>query len=138
MNIDLDAKITEHFIWREALLLSRWHIYAFPDSITHKQNIYDTCLVLEEIRSILQSPLKVTSFYRPRKYNHEIGGALESLHMQGLACDFIPTKVPVQKAKLALVDFLEELDCRMEDNGKGGWIHIDLGKPGYSGRFFKP
>lgn len=138
MQIDLNARITENFKWREALYLPRWNIHAFPLSQMHRENIIDTCEVLEQIRDILNSPLKVTSFYRPRKYNQEIGGALESLHIQGLACDFIPTKVPIQNAKLAIKEFLEQLDCRMEDNGLGGWIHIDLGQPGFSGRLFKP
>jgi len=138
VQINLDEKITEHFKWREFLYCSQWGVCVFPISVLQKQNIIDTCEVLENIRSILNSPLKVTSGLRPNVYNKLIGGAVESYHTQGLAVDFIPTKVSVHKARIALNEFLPDLKCRMENNGKGGWIHIDTGKVGPSGRFFRP
>lgn len=138
MKVSLDDKITPHFTWREFLFCPQWNVHVFPLGELHKQNILETCETLESIREILNSPLKIVSGYRPRRYNQIIGGAVESLHIQGLAADFIPTKAKVQTSKIALKSFLEELQCRMEDNGKGGWIHIDLGNVGPSGRFFKP
>jgi hypothetical protein len=138
MDINLNEKITDNFKWREMLYCPQWNVHAFPLSQMHKENIIDVCETLENIRDILNSPLKITSGYRPRRYNQLIGGAVESYHMQGLAADFIPTKASVHKAKIALIEFLPDLQCRMEDNGKGGWIHIDLAAPGPGGRFFKP
>lgn len=138
MSIDLDDKITPNFKWREFLFCPQWNVHVFPLSKMHMENILDVCETLENVRDILKSPLKITSGYRPRKYNQLINGSVESYHMQGLAADFVPTKVSVHKAKIALIDFLPDLQCRMENNGRGGWIHIDLASPGPSGRFFRP
>lgn len=138
MQIDLDAHVTENFKWREVLYCPQWSAHVFPVSDLHRQNIISTCEILEQIRDILNSPLKITSLYRPKAYNKQICGAVNSLHLEGKAADFIPTAVPIQNAKIALKSFLEQLNCRMEDNGKGGWIHIDTGEPGFTGRFFKP
>lgn len=137
MQIDLEAKITPHFKYKEFLYLPKWRIYHVPLQ-EHVENLAELCLVLEQIRAIFKTPLKITSGIRPRVYNTEIGGSFNSLHMQGLAADFVPTKVNLHTMKRNLVDFLDELDCRMEDNGNGRWIHIDLGTPGKTGRFFKP
>jgi len=137
MTINLDDKITPNFKWREFLFCPQWNTHVFPLSEMHKENILDVCETLENIRDILKSPLKITSGLRPRRYNKLIGGAPESYHMQGLAADFVPTKVSVHKARIALIEFLPDLQCRMEKHN-GGWIHIDLAAPGPGGRYFKP
>lgn len=137
MTIDLDYNITKHFKWREFLFCPQWDCHVFPENEIQKQNIIKVCMVLENIRSILNSPLKVTSGLRPSVYNELIGGAPNSYHTKGMACDFVPTKVSVHKARIALIEFLPDLGCRMEKHS-GGWIHIDTAKPGAGGRYFKP
>lgn len=138
MIIDIEDNITPHFTWKEALFCPQWGVYVFPTDEEHMTNIIAVAQKLEMIREILKSPLRITSWYRPDVYNKLIGGAEKSAHRVGQAVDFQPTKVSVMKSKIALKDFLEDLDLRMEDNGRGNWIHIDTRPPGRSGRFFKP
>ena len=138
MIIDLDDFITPHFKWREFLYCPKWEVCVFPTEYEHVKNITAICETLEVVRDILKSPLKINSGYRPNEYNILIGGSLNSYHTKGMAVDILPIKVSVHKAKIALNGFLEDLDCRMENNGRGGWIHLDHGKVGKSGRFFKP
>lgn len=52
----------------------------------------DTDLVdlLEEIRAIFKSPIKITSGYRCEKHNRELEGAAEnSYHVKGMAADIL-------------------------------------------------
>lgn len=129
MRINLEENITDNFKWYEALYLVQWDIYTFPNSRDIRDNIIKTCLKLEELRSLFNVPFFVSSFYRPKHYNRMIGGAKNSWHMQGLACDFIPVGVDVNfaKQKILAENMLEKLDIRMESN-TDGWIHIDLGR----------
>jgi hypothetical protein len=144
MRINLEEKITEHFIWREALHLASWQVCVFPETHEIRDNIIKTCLKLEEIRTILNTPLFITSFYRPKYYNINIGGSRGSFHLKGLAADFIPLNLPVPLAKEKILSegVLERINVRMEDvsdlDVEDNWIHIDLGAPGVTGRYFKP
>lgn len=141
MIIDLSSKIygSQNFYWYEALRLPQWDIHCFPQTAEHMDQMEIMAGKLEKIRIILGGePLKITSWYRPGAYNKKIRGATNSYHMRGMAVDFVPDRMSANKAKILIKDYLEELDLRMEDNGKGRWIHLDLGKPGKTGRFFKP
>ena len=126
-----------HFTWREALNLDSVGICVLPEK-SIEENLVTTAKVMEHIRKILKCPLRVTSWYRPNFYNQLIGGAPKSYHTQGLAVDFQPVGMSVYKAKIILKEYLEPLGIRMENNGRGNWIHIDLGNVRKSGRFFKP
>jgi len=141
MICDLKAPITleRNFVWSEALLLREWGVHCFPVNENVKSNIIKTAERLEAIRRMLQCSLLITSWYRPTMYNIEIGGARHSAHVQGLAVDFKPMGLDIQEAKKHLSYNLISLGIRMEDNGKGNWIHIDLIDPGIHGkRHFLP
>lgn len=128
--------ITKHFSVHEALFLPKWAQHHVPDH-TERDNIVKTALRLEAVRQILGSPLTVTSWMRPEKYNRIIGGAPNSMHKYGLAVDFVPMKMPADEARTILSPHLEDLDIRMEDLRHAGWVHIDL-SPDSKKRFFKP
>ena len=85
----------------------------------------------------LNCPLRITSWYRPGAYNIEIGGARNSYHTKGLAVDFQPLGMDCDDARKELEPILEKLEIRMEKKPGSNWVHIDLGKVGYS-RYFIP
>lgn len=128
------------FRWHEALYLPRWKIYAIPDNDTICENIIKTAEKMDLIRSIFNKPIKVTSWLRPGSYNQLIGGAKQSAHVEGLACDFIIIGCDSQTVRATLKDRLQELGIRMESIPTPH-VHIDLrcsDDMTNERRFFKP
>lgn len=79
--------------------------------------------VLEDIRSFFGEPIIVTSGNRCDDYNRSIGGAYESKHKVGIACDF--------KVKNELHELVYEyLEHKYRDKYGLGlydtWVHIDM------------
>lgn len=132
--IDLNELIPgqTRFKWSDALYLHRWHTYCEPNE-AQKENIIKVCEKLNLIWDLV-GPFHITSFLRPEAYNTFIGGAKNSCHLQGMACDFFP-EIGVDKAKNLLIPKLEEWNIRMERN-TDIWVHIDLKFPGPSSRYF--
>jgi zinc D-Ala-D-Ala carboxypeptidase len=126
----------KYFKWKEALLLREWDIYALPDEDVAK-NIIDMAEVMDQIRILFGKPIVITSWYRPPKYNDDIGGSFKSYHMQGLACDFIVKGYRSDAVREILLEFLDKFDIRMEDLEGASWVHVDLGNPNPN-RFFVP
>ena len=130
-----------HFFWREVLYLKRWRVHAIPSQF-EINNLIHVCQKLELVRALFKSPIHITSGLRPGLYNAECGGSKGSYHKIGSAIDFIvggfDTFGGCNHARAIIKPHLEEWDIRMEDLSVANWIHIDLGKPGPSGRFFIP
>ena len=96
-------------------------------------NVYRTAQFLEDVRALIQSPIRITSWYRCLVLNTAIGGSATSRHMLGLAAD-------CQTLALDLVDAFEAIAASalpfdqliIEQTGDGAkWLHIGLseGKP---------
>jgi hypothetical protein len=142
MKIDLDDNIgdSKFFRWGEALYLPQWDIDVFPDNDLIALNIEKTAIAMDKIRDFFNVPLKVTSWYRPGRYNRLIGGAMASAHISGLACDFMVQNMKSQEARRILFPKLVEFNIRME-NLETPHVHIDL-KCGQdmdiNKRYFKP
>jgi uncharacterized protein YcbK (DUF882 family) len=64
---------------------------------------------LIELRKIIERPIYITYGYRCPRYNHQIGGIVNSYHLIGLAAD-------IKVKDISLIDFLEI--C--EEIGLGG------------------
>lgn len=128
---------SKHFKWKEALWLPQWGFHSLPTQDI-ALNIIETANRMDAIRNIIVKPIYVTSWYRPLAYNRLIGGAKSSYHTSGLAVDFIVKGYQSDAVRELLIDFLEKLEIRMEDLSGASWVHIDLGKPMKTGRFFKP
>lgn len=83
-------KLSENFYFSEAVK---------PD-VSINNEIYENLLYsakrVEEIRSFVDSPLKVISWYRTY-WDNFIGGASKSAHLKGLAVDFRATKYKNQR-----------------------------------------
>lgn len=77
-------------------------------------------LKLEKLRTLLKVPIKINSGYRCPEHNAEIGGAVGSYHIKGMAADiFAAGYRPAEIAEIAkMVGF----------NGIGiyeNWLHVD-------------
>lgn len=90
------------------------------------ENLRHLCeTMLEPIRGILGVPLKINSGYRSPALNSYVGGSKNSAHRFGLAADFVPVGMPIQKAferirkhpELGWDQLILECDA---------WIHIGL------------
>lgn len=123
-------KISPHFSFEELVFTS------FPDfkvlnRLEGEKRLSElTALsfyLLEPVRLILNSPLKITSAYRCRALNAFVGGSASSQHLKGEAADFIPLNVGLSEA------FLKIKNCLGLHFGQlisePGWIHISLGTP---------
>lgn len=139
MQLDLDDFIpgSVHFRWREALWLDTWKIYTWPDEIQY-QNIIKTAKIMDAIRNRVGAPLIVTSWLRPFLYNKIIGGAPNSQHLQGLACDFKCYTISPYGLRDIIRPELDRLNIRMEKDTPG-WVHCDLAQVRYdTEREFRP
>ena len=143
-------QVSDYFTVKEALWCNEWSRLATEKdglSIMVKFNIVKAADWMDQVREILAVPVKVKSWFRPKAYNALIGGARESMHMDGRAVDFwtdqdgdgTRTGADCDRIKEQLKTHLVKLDVRMEDTGKGArWVHLDDKKVPYGARFFKP
>lgn len=84
--------------------------------------------VLEQVRTLVGAPIKVSSGYRAPALNKAVGGAANSAHVFGLAAD-ITTSALSPKALARMID---ESDIVFDQLiYEGTWVHIGLttGKP---------
>lgn len=138
--------ITQHFAWSEFLYLPQWKVEHIP-SEDEKANIILLVNKMEEIRSLLNKPINIHCGIRPilnnkdseyngKDYNEFVKGAKQSAHKIGLAADWDANE-DCDITRAFLLPYLEQLNIRMENKEKSGWIHIDLEKPNPN-RFFIP
>lgn len=84
--------------------------------------------VLEQVRTLVGAPIKVSSGYRAPALNKAVGGAANSMHALGLAAD-ISTAAMTPKA---LARLIQQSDIQFDQLiYEGTWVHIGLstGKP---------
>ena len=125
-------KLTPHFSWNEMTRTSYKRF--FDENRREARNyacaIYLTANMMERVRSLIRSPIKVTSGFRCEDLNSAIGGSKLSQHRRGEACDFQPYKCTIEEAfeKIAI----EVREKRLNVGQlllERGWIHISLGHP---------
>lgn len=126
-----------NFIWKDALWLSKWKVYAVP-SVEQENEIVKIAFKLQQIRDFFGLAINAVSWLRPTAYNVLIGGATDSAHMYGMAVDFVVENVNCDEIRRQLLPKLDELKIRMEDRPGSNWVHIDNRDPGAGKRFFKP
>lgn len=79
---------------------------------------------LQKLRDIVKFPLNLTSAYRCKKHNENVGGALTSKHLQGRAADIDLTCLTDHQKKT----LLEAIKLVPELKGVGvakSFIHVD-------------
>ena len=95
-----------------------------PDSII--PNIQKCAEMMETIRSLLDKPINIHSCYRSVSVNKLVGGKPSSMHLQGLAVDFVSPAfgTPVQIANAIIASDIEFGKLIYEFDS---WIHIQPG-----------
>lgn len=89
--------LTSHFSLYEMCRVDKYGFVNAPSSYV-RDNLYQLCLFLEQLRSQLGCAVIVTSGFRNVSVNNSVGGVLNSDHLYGLAADirvkgFTPTKL---------------------------------------------
>lgn len=135
------GQISEHFTWKEFL----WSdTAAADDSISNVpagpfvlENLKTLAAVMEKVRAICDdNPVTISSGYRSPETNAAVGGADNSAHLHGLACDFvIPGYGDVTDIVQAIQPAMIELGIDQLIH-EGTWVHLGLAippaKPRYS------
>ena len=120
-----------HFTMSELLksdIAERHNIYNVPTKEDLDNLLLLICNVLEPLRTYIGKPIIITSGYRnPRLNSHPlIGGAPNSQHCKGQACDFViqgmTPKQIVEKVIASGVPFDQVI------NERNCWVHISYNK----------
>jgi hypothetical protein len=130
-------QITEHFTMEEFLRSDTADSLSIandspPDDVL--RNIIVLVTVMEKVRTLCGSkPVLVSSGYRSPELNKTIGGASNSAHMFGCACDFtIPQFGNVLDICYRLSDELDVLwidQLISESDGGAKWVHLGIAVP---------
>lgn len=125
-------KLSPHFTLEE-MTLSDYAIRHGLDNEPDKfvlENLLRLASHMEKVREVLGSPIHITSGYRSLLVNKGIGGAKNSDHTKGLACDFVcpgfgTPKAICQELILAGIPFKQLIQ-------EGRWVHYsipEIGQP---------
>ena len=94
------------------------------------ENLKRLAATMEIVRYALGCPIIVTSGYRCPEVNRHVGGASTSMHVQGLACDFI---APAFGTPYQVAMHLQEVPSLRFDqliHEFGRWVHVGLAVTG--------
>jgi len=90
-------------------------------------NVLELAESLQELREILNSPIRINSAYRSLEHNSKIGGSTNSQHLFGKAADIVVKgKTPSQVATMIKLLILEG---KMKQGGIGvydNFTHYDI------------
>ena len=94
---------------------------------------------INRLRAVYGRPMYVTSGYRSREYNAQIGGAANSAHCVCQAADFADNDAALKNWILENVSVLAACDLYCEDfAATPGWVHIQSRPVPSGNRIFKP
>ncbi len=101
-----------------------------PNDMNIIKNLVKVAEFLQVIRNELHLPIIVTSGYRSKEVNEQVGGVSSSYHCKGLAAD-IKCK-DMDKLLAVLREHLFSLDCLgiYYNNTTQLWYHIQLPEEG--------
>lgn len=106
-----------------------------PDinSLDNMLNLIHYCL--NPIRTAIKKPMIVTSGYRCEELNKLVGGADNSNHLTGCACDFI---IQGMKPK-EIIKFINAMNIEYDEliNEYDKWVHISFNKGNNRQQSFK-
>lgn len=81
---------------------------------------------LEGLRKAYGSPMLITSGARCQKHNQAVGGASDSMHVKGLACDVRISGTQAFKL-MALAHLWGVKGLGVKQHGPDRFIHLDIG-----------
>lgn len=127
--------ISEHFSLNE-LTKTETGLDNDPDVESGAALVRLCNLVLESIRALLGVPLITHSAYRCEAVNRAVGGARNSAHMEGRACDFHPSNgMDIMVAFGRIKESSIEFDKLIIEHKSGSWwIHVQIARVGSKAR----
>lgn len=131
------TSLTQNFTLEEmldsqtAVRLGMDEQFSPADSI--KQNLTDLCVcVLEPIRALIGSPIRISSGYRCERLNEAIGGASTSQHLKGQAADISCRDLTVEELYQKIKD--SGIVCGQIINEFQHWVHVSYSSVGENKR----
>lgn len=119
-----------HALYESLGFGARWNNFTFDElkcKGTGSLRVhYETMDALQVLRNYYGGPITVTSYYRDPEYNRQVGGAEDSLHMQGRAVD--TTTLNGDMAGRAKLVHLATLSRFRGFGFYRGFTHIDTGR----------
>lgn len=129
-RLDENIHSSKYFKWKEALWLPKMQAYVLPNQ-EQIFNIIHLARELDKVRAYYDTPITITSWIRPQKYNDMIGGSPYSKHIIGKAVDFIIKGVSSSGIRQDLIDKKVPWSYRFELNDTPH-VHLDtFGKGGF-------
>ena len=124
--------ITDHFSWDEMTRPSykRFFEENQREACNYACAIFLTAQLMERVRALIGSPIRVTSGFRSESLNSAIQGSKRSQHLRGEACDFQPYRCTIEEAFEKIATEVREKRLNVGQLLlERGWIHISLGYP---------
>ena len=101
-------------------------------------NLVKLCeLVMEPIRALLSTGIVPSSGYRSPDVTKRVGGAMNSAHLDGRACDFHPMDMDPETAfhaiRVSEIPY-DKLILERRSHTEVRWIHVQIAKSGHTAR----
>jgi zinc D-Ala-D-Ala carboxypeptidase len=128
----MTERVSPHFSMREVCATGTG-IHNVPDAAQSAQLVQFFNTIMEPIRARF-GPIRVNSGFRSAKVNKAIGGARDSAHLYGCACDFRPLTPGVGWAEVMNWIVASDLPYDQviyERRGTSTWIHIGGLRPNH-------
>ena len=130
VQLNSQAKLSEHFTLGEMTTSNHKEVYNIP---SHEAiaNLKRLCGWLEVLRKRAAEPIIINSGYRSPQLNRKIGGAANSNHLTGCACDIrVAGMEQAIRYAVILLDYSRESnqdfdELLIEKNRYGAiWVHF--------------
>ena len=106
------ATLTEHFKIEEMMCPCCGVLGIKPEFL----------IFIEKVRRHYDAPMKITSAFRCEKHNDKVGGAKNSAHLSGLACD-----VAITDSQTRLKLIRSAVACGVKGLGlHKSFLHLDI------------
>ncbi len=122
--------VSPHFSLDEVERSATAHALGIDNTVPSDllDNLERIAALMEQVRTLLGVPLRVTSWYRCPALNRAVGGVAQSAHLACLAVDFQPIGPPLSVAfdRIAAspLPFDQLIVERTHDGAQ--WIHLGL------------
>lgn len=96
-----------------------------PDEFFYPEKMgYEFLVWLDGVRGSAGVPFRITSSYRPEKYNKEVGGAKNSAHTE-VPCDAVDIGKPTNEGRFKIIQAALDAGCTRIGLYANGSIHLD-------------
>ena len=120
-------KLTPHFTFEELTATNHQKLLDKNRAVAQQNTtaMWHLAIFAEQVRAILNVPIRITSGFRCVELNDAIGGSKTSQHTLFQALDIIPMGMDIEDAYEELVD--SDMLYGQLILEKGTWIHISMG-----------